>query len=181
MKTMDNRPRFVPARRFVVRMKKRNRLHNGCLPIVFLCQLLAFNSVWALPVTQQGLQIVVTEGSGAKNVTEQIAARPLTVRIQDANNRPVAGATVIFTAPQTGPSGEFANDSRIVQVMTGADGVASAGPFHPNGIEGTYQIVVRAEYQRQTTSATILQTNISKGGGHKKLIAILAIAGAAAG
>jgi len=138
-------------------------------------------SVLAEPVTQQGVQIVVIEGAGARNVTEQITARPLVVRIQDANNRPVAGATVLFTAPQTGASGEFGNDSRIVQVMSGPDGVANAGPFHPNAIEGPYQIVVRAEYQRQTAMATILQTNVSKGGGHKKLFAILAIAGAAAG
>src|SRR3954447_25651187 len=143
-------------------MKGRMRKQGWRLPIALFCQLLALQSLWARPVVQQGLQIVVIEGTGAKNVTEQITARPLTVRIQDSSNRPVAGATVIFTSPQSGPSGEFANDSRIVQVMTGPDGIANAGAFHPNSVEGPYQITVRAEYQRQTAAASILQTNISR-------------------
>ena len=156
------------------------------LPIVFLCQLLIFNSVWVQPAAAQGgLQIVVVEGQGARNVTSQIAARPIVVRIQDANNRPVAGATVIFSAPQSGASGDFANDARDVQVITGPEGIANAGPFHPNATEGPYQITIRAQFERQTAAANILQTNVASDSGvvrgHKKLIAILAIAGAAAG
>jgi len=167
-------------------MTGKTRIESWRLPIVFLCQSLIFNSVWVQPAAAQGgLQIVVVDGQGARNITSQIAARPIVVRIQDANNRPVGGATVIFSAPQSGPSGDFANDARDVQVVTGPDGVANAGPFHPNASAGPYQITVRAQYQQQTASANILQTNAAKDGGvvvgHKKLIAILAIAGAAAG
>jgi hypothetical protein len=150
-------------------------------PIVILCLLLVFQTAWSqTPTAQQALQIVIVEGAGARNVVQQIPPRPLVVRIQDQNNRVVPGATVTFAAPEKGPSGEFSNDARTVQVVTGADGTASAGAFHPNDSEGPYQILVRAEFRGQTGTAAILQTNISKGGGHKKLIAILAIAGGAA-
>jgi len=149
-------------------------------PAVVLCQVLVLQGAWVQPAgAQQALQIMVIEGEGARNVTEQISARPLVVRVQDANG-PVAGATVTFTAPEGGPSGDFANDSRTVRVVTGADGTANAGPFHPNATEGPYQIVIRAEFQGRMATTSILQTNVAKGGGHKKLIAILAIAGAAA-
>ena len=149
-------------------------------PLVMLCQLLVLQSAWGQSaVAQQSLRIVVVEGEGARNVTEQIPARPLMVRIQGANG-PVASAAVTFTAPNGGPSGDFSNDSRSVRVVTGPDGIANAGPFHPNSTAGPYQIVVRAEFQGQMATASILQTNVARGGGHKKLILIFAIAGAAA-
>jgi len=150
-------------------------------PLAFLCQLLVLHSAFGQPLqAQQRLQILVIEGEGARNVTEQIPPRPMTVRIQNASNQPVAGATVTFTAPDSGPSGEFTNDSRSVRVTTGPDGIANAGPFHPNATAGPFQVTVRAEFQGQTATAAILQTNVAKGTGHKKLIAIVAIAGAAA-
>ncbi|HEY2384049.1 MAG TPA: hypothetical protein VGK48_22975 [Terriglobia bacterium] len=157
----------------------RKRLQQW--PLVALCHLLVLHSAWGQPLpAQQGLHIVVVEGEGARNVTEQIPARPMVVRIQDANARPVGGAAVTFTAPEGGPSGEFANDSRSVRLVTGPDGIANAGPFHPNASDGPYQVVVKVEFQGQMATASILQTNVAKGGGHKKLILIFAIAGAAA-
>ena len=103
------------------------------------------------------------------------------VRVEDANNRPVAGAVVTFTAPQSGPSGEFENDLSTSSMITGADGLAAAGAFHPNAIQGAYNIQVRVEFQGQTAAASIPQTNIEQRKGHFKMIAILAIAGAAVG
>lgn len=162
-------------------MKKRMYERLQHWSIVVLCELLVLHSAWSPPaLAQQNLQIMVVEGEGARNITNQIPARPLVVRIHDANGRPTAGAAVTFTAPEDGPSGEFANDSRSVRLVTGPDGIANAGPFHPNALEGPYQIVVRAEFEGQTATTSILQRNVAKGGGHKKLILIFAIAGAAA-
>ncbi len=146
------------------------------LPIVALCQVLILHPAFA----QQGLRIVVIQGDAARNVVQQIPAKQLTVRIEDSNNRPVAGAVVEFTAPEGGPSGEFANDSRIVRVMSGPDGVAVAGVYHPNALMGPYQIRVTAQSNGESASAFILQTNIAEKQGHGKLIAIIAIAGGAA-
>jgi len=131
-------------------------------------------------VAQQGLRIVVVEGNNARNVVQQIAARPVAVRIENAGGRPVSGATVTFTAPSAGPSGDFANDSPSLTVFTGDDGIAAARGFHPNALTGGYQIQVRAEYQGQTTSVSIAQTNITQGKGHGKTFLIVGIAAAAA-
>jgi len=146
--------------------------------IIVLCQLVALQPAFSQGGTS--LRIVVVEGEGAKNVSQQIAAKPLVVRIENSNRVPVAGAVVTFTAPAGGPSGEFGNDLRMISVTTAADGLASAGPYHPNAIEGPYQILVRAAFQGEMPTAAISQTNVEAGPGHKKLIAILAIAGGAA-
>src|SRR5215467_11816822 len=122
------------------------RIRQQCwrLPLAVLCQLLVLQAAFSQPQTpQQGIRIIVLEGEGARNVTEQIAPRPLSVRIQDGNGRPVGGAAVTFTAPESGPSGEFSNDSRVLRVVTGPDGIANAGTFHPNSAEGPYQIAAR--------------------------------------
>jgi len=149
------------------------------LLVVIMCQLLVLPPAFSQAGAQQ-LKIVVVEGAGAKNVVQQITAKPLIVRVEDDNGRPIPGATVVFTAPEGGPSGEFANDSPTTRLITSPEGLANAGTFHPNALAGPYQIQVRAEFQGQTATASILQTNIGQRGGHGKLIAILALAGAAA-
>ena len=131
---------------------------------------------------QLGLKIVVVEGANAKNTTQEIPIRPLTVRVETINNQPVPNAAVAFTAPESGPSGEFANDSRFFSVMTNEDGLATARGYHPNAITGTYSIRVRATWQGESATADISQSNLAPGhSGLGKRIAIIAIAGAAAG
>src|SRR6185295_2980109 len=89
--------------------------------------------------------------------------------------------TVVFTAPQSGPSGEFENDSRTLTVVTGLDGLANAGAYHPNATAGPYQIRVNAQFQGAAATAYISQINIAEKKGHGKLIATLLILGAAGG
>jgi hypothetical protein len=145
------------------------------LAVVFFCQFLVLQPLFG----QQGFRIVVVEGSNARNVVQQIAARPIAVRVEDAGGRPVSGATVTFTAPSAGPSGDFANDSPSLTVFTGDDGIAAARGYHPNALTGGYQIQVRAEYQGQTTSTSVAQSNITQGKGHGKTFLIVGIAAAA--
>src|SRR5687767_9232622 len=112
--------------------------------IVMICQLLVLQPAFGQQANEQSaLRIVVVEGAAARNVVQQIPARPIRVRIHDASNRPVPGATVEFSSPETGPSAEFENDSRTITVTTDNEGVASAGTLHPNGITGMYSIRVR--------------------------------------
>ena len=152
------------------------------LPFAVLCQMVILHAALApASIAQAKLRIVVTQGEGVRNVSQQIAPKPLMVRVLDANNRPVEGAAVTFIAPEVGPSWEFSSDSKSIRVPTDSNGVANAGPYHPNGFAGGYMIQVRAEFQGASATAAISQANVSRGGGHKKVIAIIAIAGAAAG
>jgi hypothetical protein len=66
-------------------------------------------------------------------------------------------------------------------VLTGSDGRASAGPYHPNSITGSYQIRITTDFQGQTGSITVPQTNIAERRGHGKLLATIAIGAAVAG
>jgi len=152
------------------------------LLVVMCCLLVLQPSYGRQGEGRVGLKIVVVEGANAKNVTQEIPLTALTVRVETTNNEPVANATVVFTSPATGPSGEFANDTRSFTVNTSADGLASARGYHPNSITGSYSIRVRATWQGETAMADIPQRNVAPGqGGLGKRIAIIAIAGAAAG
>ena len=115
--------------------------------VVVLCPLLLLQPLFARQTsTQSGIRIVVVRGDRARNVIQQIPAEPLTVRVEDLNRQPIAGVTVIFTAPATGPSGDFATGSTIANVIANQDGLAIAEGYHPNGIVGSYLIQLRAQY-----------------------------------
>jgi hypothetical protein len=164
-------------------MMAKTKERRRQLPLAVLCEMLVLYAGLAQQpsIAQAKLRIVVVEGEGAKNVAQQIGAKRLIVRVLDGNNRPVEGAGVTFIAPASGPSGDFTNDSKSIRVLTHTDGIANAGPYHPNATTGAYQIQVRAEFQRALATVTISQMNVEHGKGHKKMIAIIAIAGAAAG
>jgi hypothetical protein len=126
-----------------------------------------------------GLRIQVMQGGDAQNVLEQIPATPISVRITDRNNRPITGATVVFTCPESGASGDFANGLTSFSTITDESGLAVAREYRPNDIAGTYQIRVRAEYLGEAATIAIRQTNIAAKKSMGKLIVIMAAAGAA--
>ena len=152
---------------------------------VSLCYLLILQT---LPAFAQGqLNLVIVEGEGATNNIRQRTAREPIVQVEDENHKPVAGAAVVFLLPDQGASGTFANGSHTLTVMSDAQGRAVAHGFHPNHVEGQYNIRVSASFQGKTGTATISQTNVMAGaaaaagaGISMKLIVILAVAGAAA-
>jgi hypothetical protein len=141
----------------------------------------------AQPGPEPKLKIIVLEGEGAINNIRQRTAREPIVEVQDENNRPVAGAMVLFTLPDNGPSGTFANGSKTYMTTTDPQGKAIAKGLKPNKTEGQFQIAVQVTAQSLTASAVIAQSNVTgaaaaaaAGGVSAKLIAILAIAGGAA-
>lgn len=129
------------------------------------------------------LNIVIVEGDGAINNVRQRTAREPIVQVEDENNRPVAGATVVFLLPESGPGGTFPGGARSLTVVTDQRGRAVARGLTHNGQEGKFQIQVDASYQGLETSTTISQANAvltaAAGGVSGKLIAILAIVGGA--
>ncbi len=119
----------------------------------------ALRSAFAEPPAAPGLNLVIIEGEGAINNVKQRTAREPVVQVEDENHKPVAGAAVLFTLPDGGPSGVFGNGAKTLKVMSDAQGRAVAKGLRLNDVSGKFQIKVEASYQGANTSTTISQTN----------------------
>lgn len=151
------------------------------LALALLAALLPLHA-WQDPKPK--LKLVIIEGDGAVNNVRQRVAREPIVEVRDENDRPIAGAVVVFTLPARGASGSFVNGSRIATIVTDANGRAAAGVIQPNAASGSMQINVTASYQGQTASSSITQTNsaaAASGGVSATTIGIIAGVAAAAG
>jgi hypothetical protein len=137
------------------------------------------------------LQITILDGEGALNNIKQQTAREPIVQVEDENHKPVAGALVIFSLPQSGPSGTFSTGSTVFNGVTDAQGQATATGLTPNKIAGKYQIQVSAKYHGLTAHTTINQSNFmgsNASAAHvathafplKAVLIVAAVAGAAA-
>ncbi|MBI1789348.1 MAG: carboxypeptidase regulatory-like domain-containing protein [Acidobacteria bacterium] len=139
------------------------------------------------------LKIAIIEGEGAINNIKQRIAREPIVEVQDENDRPVAGAVVVFTLPQRGAGGVFSNGSNMMTAVTDEKGRAAARGLKPNSVSGEFEIAVSASYQGLAATARIRQVNSptgagggagaagkAAGGGAGKIIAIVAVIGGAA-
>jgi hypothetical protein len=102
------------------------------------------------------IEVVVVQGDGVAYRAGQ-SARGLAVRVEDDDHRPVAGATVLFVLPVSGPSGEFADGSRNYTVMTNNEGLAAASGIRLNQIPGKLQIYVTASYRGLRANGLINQ------------------------
>ena len=138
-------------------------------------------------VAQPELQIMVIGGEGSVNNIKQRTAREPVVEIRDKNDRPVAGALVLFAAPDRGASGVFLDGTNRAMVTTDAQGRAVARGFKPNTTQGSFQVKVSVSYQGQTATATISMQNVAgagagaaKSGVSGKVITILVVAAAGA-
>ena len=134
------------------------------------------------------LNIVVVEGEGAINNIRQRTVRDPIVRVEDENHKPIAAAAVVFTLPTEGATGEFANGSKNLTVMTDSQGLAKVQGMKVYQANGKLPIHVTASYRGLTARTTIMQfvegappgAKAAKHGGSGKIIAIVAVIGAAA-
>jgi hypothetical protein len=113
----------------------------------------------------QSLQIVILQGEGALNNIKSRTAREPIIQVQDENHRPVAGAAILFTAPDSGPSGTFLGGSHAFTTTTDFAGRAHASGFTPNQTSGDFEINVQANYKGLHASTNISQTNQSPDNG----------------
>src|SRR5215217_5316111 len=93
------------------------------------------------------LQILVIGGEGSVNNVKQRTAREPVVEVRDRNNRPVAGALVLFEAPRNGASGSFIGGSPTLRATTDAQGRAAGQGFRPNNTGGNFGLQVTASFQ----------------------------------
>jgi hypothetical protein len=108
------------------------------------------------PPLPQKLQIVVLDDGDP--LVQRPAREPM-VEVVDENNRPVAGAIVIFTV--AGGSGEFLYGASSLTVATNQQGLARAAGFRPNPQNGEFVLQVLAKLQELRAETTIRQTMVS--------------------
>ena len=136
------------------------------------------------------LAIRLTEGDGAIYAKGSRATRGLTVLITDETGRPVEGATVSFSLPADGPSGEFSSGGRTEIATTRADGRAAVWGMQWNRTSGPFEIRITA-VKGQARAGTVSSQFLSDAAevkdaapakaraGHKLLWISVIIAGAA--
>jgi hypothetical protein len=122
-------------------------------------------SLFAQQVTPRKLNITIIEGEGAINNIKSRVARETIVEVTDENRKPVAGAIVTFTMPNSGPGGTFLDGNQIMTVTTDQNGRATARNLRPNSNTGSYQIRVTATFAGLSATAAIAQTNVAAAGG----------------
>src|SRR5262245_3648069 len=139
----------------------------------------------AQAVSVPTLKILILDGEGAVNSIKLGTAREPIVQVEDENDRPVAGAMVVFTLPDRGASGIFADGTKSLIVHTDTKGQAVARGLKPNQTPGQFKIRVDVSHQGVTTSTAINQSNALAsaavcGGISSELITITASVGGAA-
>jgi hypothetical protein len=149
------------------------------------------NCLFAQAPPAPQLQITILEGEGALNNIKQQTAREPIVQVQDENHNPVVGALVIFTLPQSGAGGTFADGSTVFQAQTDALGQVKTSAISPNKVIGKYQIQVDAKYHGLSAHSAVTQQNymgsnatVAHAATHafplKAVLIVAAVAGAAA-
>jgi hypothetical protein len=103
-----------------------------------------------------GYTISVTGGSGQSTPINTAFATQMQATVT-LSGSPASGITVTFTAPATGPSGTFVGNLTTVNVITDANGVATAPTFSANGVAGGPYNVVSS--QNAGPSANFALTN----------------------
>jgi hypothetical protein len=103
--------------------------------------------------------ITATSGSLQDATIDTAFTAPLVATVVDANQYPVSGATVSFTAPTSGASGTFANGTATDTETTDANGMATSAVFTANGTTGGY--AVTASVTGVATPASFSLTNIT--------------------
>jgi hypothetical protein len=117
------------------------------------------NALAQAPAQPNRLFIQIIDGEGALNDIRSRTAREPIVQIEDENHKPIAGAVVLFTTPDSGPSAIFSNGLTSFKTTTGADGRAIGEGLKPNSDSGAFQIQVSASFGSLSSVAVINQTN----------------------
>ena len=106
--------------------------------------------------------VTATSGQGQSAVVLTAFTNPLVATVLDTNSNPVAGVSVVFTAPATGASATFASTSTNTETdTTDVNGNATSSAFTANALAGGYSVT--AAVTGVTPSATFAETNTAGG------------------
>jgi hypothetical protein len=137
----------------------KHYLGNSWLP-VGLCLLMSLDGMPPAAFAQTlptRINIVVVAGEGATSPVRRRVTQDPAVRIEDDDQQPVPGVTVVFALPVSGTSGEFVNGAKSLAVVTDKAGLATAHGLKTNEIPGTLQIYVNASLSGLRARALINQ------------------------
>ncbi len=87
--------------------------------------------------------VAATGGTPQTATVNTVFGTPLQATVKDANNNPLAGVTVTFTAPAGGAGASFAGLASATAV-TNASGIATAPALSANGVAGSYTVTATA-------------------------------------
>jgi len=121
---------------------------NKLIPLG-LCFSIAYDGFLPPALAQNApsrIDIVVVQGEGVTSKVRQHVSSDPVVRIEDEDHRPISGVAVVFALPVSGTSGEFANGSKNLTVVTDNDGSAAARGLRTNEVPGKLQIYVTASF-----------------------------------
>lgn len=131
-------------------------------------------NVTVCPTSNHPNEIVLEGGSGQTAQLGKPFAASFSVMLANRNGCPLtgnlAGVTINFDAPGSGPSGIFpSSGSREAYVQTDAQGVATAPPFTANFTAGSYTVDAHSDYGSVefdlSNTAAGLPATISAGSG----------------
>jgi hypothetical protein len=100
--------------------------------------------------------ISATGGTPQSTTVNTVFAKALQATVVDANNNPLSGVPVTFSAPSSGAGATFSGSS-TASVVTGANGIATAPSVTANSQIGSYSITATAT--GIATSAVFSLTN----------------------
>jgi hypothetical protein len=104
--------------------------------------------------------ITATSGSLQDATINTAFGAPLVATVVDANQYPVSGASVTFTAPSSGASGAFGSNSMATETdTTNSSGVATSSTFTANATAAGYSVT--ATVAGVTAAANFKLTNIT--------------------
>ncbi len=94
-------------------------------------------------LSMAGPSITAVAGTAQSTTVNTAFGTPLQAVVRDANNNPLSGATVTFTAPAGGASASFGGSASAVTV-TNSNGIATAPALTANGQAGSYVVLAGA-------------------------------------
>ena len=171
----------IQSLRYKQAMTRRSR----CFYVLFAGLLRAV----PLPGAQQAavqnstIRVRVVEGDGAINSIRLRHAHDPAVQVLDAEENPVAGATVTFLLPAMGAGGTFQDSGLSLTIESDAHGMAAARGLRPNRAAGPFRIRVVASWHGESANATLTETNaepVASSGKSKKIAIAVLVGGAAA-
>jgi hypothetical protein len=143
-------------------VSSRRRRLESCARRV-LWQFLLLQLFWIYPlriVADPILTIEVLRGANGNNNALAGTSVSPAICVKDASGNPVPGALVVFSAPSSGASLNFAGAGPVAHVLTDETGTAIAPHSVPAGDNGPVEIRVLATRDGASANLSIFQMNL---------------------